>query len=244
MTVARSTAEPGVPRTKARPSSISTSAGRGLEQRGGGAGELLAHLTGGVHDRAARGHGAAAGVGAGAEGDGRRVAADHGHPLEGHAEGVGGDLGEARLVALARVDGAGGHDDAAAGVELHGGALVGADGGPLDVAGEADAAVDAALPQRRLLPPERGVAAGGERRLPAPGRSRRCRRRAGCRRGTACRGRTASRRRGDSCAAASRPDPSRAGGPDSPPRGPWRRPSPGAPPPGRARSASCWSGRP
>ena len=59
--------------------------------------------------------------------------------LEPHAEGVGDDLRERGLVALALRGEAGRDLDLAGGLDVDVGALVGADAGALDVAGEADA---------------------------------------------------------------------------------------------------------
>jgi hypothetical protein len=118
-----------------------------------------------VEDRAAGRHTAAAGEGADAEGHGGRVSADHRDPVERHVEGVGGDLGERRLVALARAHRAGGDQTAAAQVERDTRALERTDGGALDVAGDPDPAPDPARPQRRLLGAERRVAGGVQRRV-------------------------------------------------------------------------------
>ena len=90
-------------------------------------------------DRRAAHHGRAGGEGA----DGVRhlagVAGGDLDVLEPHAEGVGDDLREGGLVALALRGEAGRDLDLAGGLDVHVGALVGADAGALDVAGEADA---------------------------------------------------------------------------------------------------------
>src|SRR3989442_4407370 len=139
--------------------------GRGLEQRRCGADELRPDLVARVGDRAARGARAPAREGPDAEGHGGRAAAGHRHPVERHAEGVGGDLREARLVALPRVHRARRDDDARVEVELDRGALEGADGRSLDVARDPDATVDSPGAQPGLLAAERVVPGGGERLL-------------------------------------------------------------------------------
>jgi len=75
--------------------------GRGLEEPRRRARQPGAHLAAGIGDRVARGHAAATGEGADAEWNRGGVAADDRHPVQRHAERVGGDLGEGRLVSLA-----------------------------------------------------------------------------------------------------------------------------------------------
>src|SRR5258708_5887571 len=83
------------------------------------------------------------------------AATHHRHPVERDAERVRGDLREGGLVPLPLGAGARGHHRAPRGIEPDHGALVGADGCPLDIARDPDAAVDAPGPQLRLLSPER-----------------------------------------------------------------------------------------
>ena len=84
-------------------------------------------------------HGRARGEGAHGVGHLAGVAGGDLDVLEPHPEGVGDDLGERRLVALALRGEAGRDLDLAGGLDVDVGALVGTDAGALDVAREADA---------------------------------------------------------------------------------------------------------
>ena len=128
----------GVPRTETTPSTISRSSLGRLERLGRDPQRLLPGARRGQVDGGAAHHRGARRERA----DGVRhpagVAGDDLDVLERHAEHVGGDLGEHRRVALA-LRGQPGRDlDLARGLDVHVGALVGADAGALDVAGEAD----------------------------------------------------------------------------------------------------------
>ncbi len=153
--------------------------------------------------------GAAAGPGAAAVGRGERVAGDHAHLLDGHAHGLGHDLADDGLRALALLGDAGGGHHRAVGIDAHGAAVLrrdaraadavheGAGVGQLDEACEADAAVDAlaraAAPARRAGPGSRSCRAAcrATRRATGPRTScRRARCADSCRRASGCGGGT------------------------------------------------------
>ena len=158
ITRASGTAEALTPRTNTRPSSISMSASAASSSAAAAVTTLARTAPAASAIELPAVTAAAAGEGADAERHRGRVAAHDGDVLERDAEHVGADLRERRLVALAGAHRAGGDDGVAGQVERHPRALEGADGGALDVAGDADAPPDTARAQRRLLAPERVVA--------------------------------------------------------------------------------------
>ena len=113
-----------------------------------------------------------------------------------HAEPLDDELGEARLVALARRQRADHHVDHALGPHGDLRALARRAGRDLDVVGDADAAVAARAAAPRGGAPRTRPSRPAPPRDPAPPRSRRCRRR--CRRDSC----TASRPAAPGCAAA------------------------------------------
>ena len=130
---------PGEPLTETTPSTICRSAGSASSASAAILSAFsLARLRGEVDRRAAHHRGAR-----GERADGVRhppgVAGDHLDVLELHAELVGDQLREDGRVALALGGQAGRDLDLAGGLDVHVRALVGADAGALDVAGQADA---------------------------------------------------------------------------------------------------------
>ena len=222
--------------------------GRGLEQVRGGVEQLLAQALGGKPRGAARQHGAAARIGAGAARDRGAVALQHAHVLDAAAEMLGDHLRERRFQPLAvrrdaerRRDGAGRVDAdgrrLGAGVDRHAGRDrdARADAGQLGVARDADAEPFACGARFGLLLPQRRVADPSGTRPRGLRRSRTC--------PTRCRSRSCaeSRPAARDCAGGSPSDRVRASRPPCRPGAPSRRSRPAARRRDKARSAPCRS---
>ena len=145
------------PSTRSRASGAACSMAPATSQRG----LFTAHA--GLQRRLAADAGAAAGPGAAAVGRHGRVACDHPHLVDGHADALSHDLADDGLRALALLGDAGRRHHRAVRVDAHAAAVLrrdprpadavheGARVGQLDEAGKADAAMDAACAQPLLL---------------------------------------------------------------------------------------------
>ena len=147
----RLTDRPGTPATETLPSSITRSSSAHSKCSAASFSTFFAHDLGGLVDGVAGDHRAAAREGAGAPVELVGVAGDDIDVGDGDAELVGGDLGKAGEMALSLRADAGRDAHLAVRLHLHLRALVGADAGAFDVAGDADADVPAFGAQPRLL---------------------------------------------------------------------------------------------
>ena len=154
---------PGTPRTRTSPSTSSRSSAATSSIADATALALSATMLRRDVQRAAGGDRLAAGIGAVAERGGGGVAGDHLHALGRDAEGLGGELRQHGVGALALVGGAGRDHDRAGRPDAHADALERPAAGAFDIVGEPEPDV-AALLARRLLPRREIAPAGGRER--------------------------------------------------------------------------------